>query len=100
LIGYAADGTLGRELLAGADTIKVRDREYKVNAQIRKIDVFSGHADQLGLLDFVKTQDPVKNKMMFLTHGEEESMLTFTEEVNKLGFENVILPTKNETFVL
>lgn len=100
LIGYAADGTLGRELLAGTDMIKVRDREYKVNAQIRKIDVFSGHADQVGLLDFVKKQDSVKNKIVFLTHGEEESMLTFTEEINKLGFDNVILPTKSETFIL
>ena len=91
---------MGRELLAGTDMIKVRDREYKVNAQIRKIDVFSGHADQIGLLDFVKKQDPVKNKIVFLTHGEEESMLTFTEEINKLGFDNVILPTKSETFIL
>jgi metallo-beta-lactamase family protein len=71
-----------------------------VNAQIRKIDVFSGHADQVGLLDFVKKQDSVKNKIVFLTHGEEESMLTFTEEINKLGFDNVILPTKSETFIL
>jgi metallo-beta-lactamase family protein len=56
LIGYAADGTLGRELLAGTNLIRVRDREYRVNATIRKIDVFSGHADKNGLLDFVKNQ--------------------------------------------
>ena len=100
LIGYSAEGTLGRQLLAGSETIKVKDREYKVNARIRKIDVFSGHADQLGLLSFIKNQQIDKLKKVFLTHGEEESMLEFRHEIQKLGFNEVILPTKNETYLL
>ena len=99
LIGYSAEGTLGRQLLAGSETIKVKDREYKVNARIRKIDVFSGHADQLGLLSFMKNQQIDKLKKVFLTHGEEESMLEFRHEIQKLGFNEVILPTKNETYL-
>ena len=100
LIGYSAEGTLGRQLLAGSETIKVKDREYKVNARIRKIDVFSGHADQLGLLSFIKNQQIDKLKKVFLTHGEEESMLEFRHEIQKLGFNEVILPAKNETYLL
>ncbi len=100
LIGYSAEGTLGRQLLAGSETIKVKDREYKVNARIRKIDVFSGHADQLGLLSLMKNQQIDKLKKVFLTHGEEESMLEFRHEIQKLGFNEVILPTKNETYLL
>ncbi len=100
LIGYSAEGTLGRQLLAGSETIKVKDREYKVNARIRKIDVFSGHADQLGLLDFIKNQQIDKLKKVFLTHGEEESMLEFSQEIQKIGFKEVILPAKNETYLL
>ena len=100
LIGYSAEGTLGRQLLAGSETIKVKDREYKVNARIRKIDVFSGHADQLGLLSFIKNQQIDKLKKVFLTHGEEESMLQFSHEIQKLGFNEVILPAKNETYLL
>lgn len=100
LIGYAAEGTLGRELLAGNNLIRVRDREYRVNATIRKIDVFSGHADKNGLLDFVKQQNPKSLKKIFLSHGEEESMLEFSESLYDLGYNEVILPTKNESFVL
>ncbi len=100
LIGYSAEGTLGRQLLAGSETIKVKDREYKVNARIRKIDVFSGHADQLGLLSFIKNQQIDKLKKVYLTHGEEESMLEFSQEIQKLGFNEVILPAKNETYLL
>ena len=100
LIGYSAEGTLGRQLLAGSETIKVKDREYKVNARIRKIDVFSGHADQLGLISFIKNQQIDKLKKVFLTHGEEESMLEFRHEIQKNGFKEVILPAKNETYLL
>jgi metallo-beta-lactamase family protein len=100
LIGYSAEGTLGQQLLSGSETIKVKDREYKVNARIRKIDVFSGHADQLGLLGFIKNQQVDKLKKVFLTHGEEESMLEFSQEIQKNGFKEVILPAKNETYLL
>jgi metallo-beta-lactamase family protein len=62
--------------------------------------VFSGHADQNGLLDFVKQQNPKKTKKIFLSHGEEESMMEFSSILNGLGFNDVILPRKEETFEL
>jgi hypothetical protein len=37
---------------------------------------------------------------VFLSHGEEESMLEFREEIRRLGFSDVILPDKAETFTL
>ena len=100
LIGYSAEGTLGKQLLEGTDVIRVKDREYRVNAQIRKIDVFSGHADQIGLLRFIKDQNSSTVKKIFLSHGEEDSMLEFKEKIHELGFKEVILPSKNDTFDL
>jgi metallo-beta-lactamase family protein len=100
LIGYSAEGTLGKQLLEGTDMIRVKDREYRVNAQIRKIDVFSGHADQTGLLRFIKEQKPSSLKKIFLSHGEEESMLEFKDKIHELGFKEVILPDKHDTFDL
>ncbi|MEY4382559.1 MAG: hypothetical protein RI995_101 [Bacteroidota bacterium] len=100
LIGYAAEGTLGRELLSGLKSLKIKTKEYRVNAQIRKIDVFSGHADQNGLLNFVKSQNPEKVKKIFLSHGEEQSMLDFKELLGQIGYNDVILPEKNQIFNL
>lgn len=100
LIGYAAEGTLGRELLSGLKNLKIKTREYKVNAQIRKIDVFSGHADQKGLIEFVKSQNPSQIKKIFLSHGEEQSMLDFKENLGQIGYKDVILPEKNQIFNL
>jgi metallo-beta-lactamase family protein len=39
-------------------------------------------------------------KKIFLSHGEEESMLEFREDLNQLGYKDVVLPTKNESFQL
>jgi metallo-beta-lactamase family protein len=100
LIGYAAEGTLGRELLSGLKSLKIKTKEYKVNAQIKKIDVFSGHADQLGLIEFVKSQNPNLIKKIFLSHGEEQSMIDFKDALNQVGFKEVILPEKNQIFNL
>ncbi|RVU26771.1 MBL fold metallo-hydrolase [Sandaracinomonas limnophila] len=100
LIGFAAEGTLGRELLGGMKTLQIKTKEYRVNAQIRKIDVFSGHADQKGLIEFVRHQNPKKLKNIFLSHGEEQSMLDFKHKLEEFGFNQVILPEKNQTFDL
>ena len=100
LIGYSAEGTLGRELLGGLKTLKIKTREYKVNAKIKKIDVFSGHADQIGLLEFVKSQQPNQLKKLFLSHGEEQSMLDFKALLEENGYNEVILPEKNQIFDL
>ncbi len=100
LIGYAAEGTLGRELLSGLKTLKIKTKEYKVNAKIRKIDVFSGHADQKGLMEFVKYQNPNSIKKIFLSHGEEQSMNDFKELLEQHKYKEVILPEKNQIFHL
>jgi metallo-beta-lactamase family protein len=51
-------------------------------------------------LDFVKNQNSSTLKRIFLSHGEEESMLEFKEDLNQLGYTEVFLPMKNESFVL
>lgn len=100
LIGYAADGTIGRDLLEQKDTIIIKNKEYKLNAKIEKIDVFSGHADKNGLIDFVNHQNKEKLKKIFLTHGDNNSMLDFQRELEDLGYKEVICPEKNEIFDL
>ena len=70
-VGYQAPGTLGRKIVDGAKTVKIFGEEIGVNAEIRKLDAFSGHADQNGLLDFIDKIEK-KPKRIFLVHGEYE----------------------------
>jgi metallo-beta-lactamase family protein len=50
IVGYQGEGTLGRELLSGARSVIIGDREIQVNAQVASTGTMSSHADQKQLL--------------------------------------------------
>ncbi|MFZ9846774.1 MAG: MBL fold metallo-hydrolase RNA specificity domain-containing protein [Flavobacteriales bacterium] len=72
MAGYMAEGTRGRQLLRGAQEIKVYGRYYEVKARIEEIRGLSGHADQQGLLDWMSH---IKNtpQKVFIIHGEAQA---------------------------
>ncbi len=53
-VGYAAENTLARKIMDGAEEVSILGDVHKVKAKIKKMDYFSGHADQKGLLDYLK----------------------------------------------
>ncbi len=69
IVGYQAEGTRGRALLSGDAEIKFFGNYHKVNAEIFKINAFSGHADQSELLDWLQHFNPPP-KLTFINHGE------------------------------
>lgn len=100
LIGFAAEGTIGHQLLHGDKTIEIGNKKMAVLANIRSIDIFSGHGDQNDLIEFVEYQDPKQLKQIFLIHGEEASMTTFKEVLEKRNYHQVSIPQKGDTFDL
>ncbi|MCA0229220.1 MAG: MBL fold metallo-hydrolase [Bacteroidetes bacterium] len=100
LIGYCAEGTLGWRLLNGQTTLRIRGKDEQVLANIEKIDVFSGHGDKEDLLTFVQQQAPAELKKIFLVHGEKPSMDHFKNTLQSVGYENIEIPTKGQTFEL
>jgi len=98
-VGYQAEGTLGRRILSGEKTVKIFGEEIGVHAQIVKLDAFSGHADQQGLLDFVEgiTKKP---KRIFLVHGEYEGQQVLAQVIkSRFGIDTVI-PDRSEKYYL
>ncbi len=78
-VGYQAKGTLGRQIVDGAKTVKIYGEEIAVKAKIYTINGFSAHADQKTLLKFIKS---IKNlQSLFLIHGEVEVMNIFKEKI-------------------
>lgn len=71
-VGYQADGSLGRQILDGQKTVRIFGDEIAVQADIRHIDSYSAHADQAGLIEWVKkfTRPP---REIFIVHGEPEA---------------------------
>lgn len=100
LVGYASEGTLGWRLMNGQKTLRIKDVEHNVLANVEKIDVFSGHGDQADLLNFVKKQSKEKLKKVFLIHGEVESMGVFRDALEDEGYPNVEIPEYGQMFEL
>jgi len=100
MIGFAAEGTLGNRLLNGQKFLEIRGKDHEVQANIEKIDVFSGHGDCHDLMKFVQWQSPQQLKKVFLVHGEYESMKAFQSDLHQAGYPQVEIPKKGQRYEL
>jgi len=99
IVGYQAEGTRGRKLVEGEPFIQMFGQSVRVNCRIEQIDRLSAHADQDGLMDWVRGFQK-KPKMCFVIHGEEEGASVFAAKLNEeLGW-NAIVTGYLDTFVL
>jgi metallo-beta-lactamase family protein len=100
LVGFQAQGTLGRILQDGAAAVRIQGEEFKVRARIRSIDLYSGHADAPELVDWITKRLPVRHSV-FLVHGEEPALVGLRTRLNGVvGSAKTILPAIDETFEL
>ena len=101
LVGYQAEGTLGRLLEQGAKNVKIQGEEIKVRASIRTLDTYSGHADGDGLLEWVDARLPVK-RAIFLTHGGGTALRAMRDALvaRNLSPESLIIPQLDDEFDL
>ncbi len=91
LVGFQAEGTLGRKILDGAHQVRIYGEEVQVNAHIRKSSGMSAHADQPKLMNWLSKVSGVKR--VFLIHGEDESRQVLAEKIKTdLKLTDVIMP--------
>ena len=90
-VGFAAEGTLARQIVDGAKHIKIAGEDIQVKASIHTINGFSAHADQRELLYWVSHTG--RPKTVFLVHGDfDRGMSDMKTELEKKGL-NVECPT-------
>lgn len=99
IVGYQAQGTLGRKLLEGFEHVSVYGVRHGVRCQVRHINGLSAHADQRELLDHLAPLVPAAPRV-FVVHGEENASARFADELRTLGFEDVEVPLHKERFRL
>jgi Cft2 family RNA processing exonuclease len=90
-VGYQGVGTLGASLQAGARSAKVNGQVVEVRCQVRSITGFSAHADEPGLLAWLRnfaTGRPPKR--IFLVHGEPEGQSAIEPKIQALGLATTI----------
>ncbi len=94
-VGYAAQGTLARRIIDGAEKVKIFGEEIPVQASIYTIGGFSAHADQAELLKWhAQTGQP---EATYLVHGEENSMRAFA---SKLRGARIEMPALHQQYTL
>lgn len=86
IVGFQAEGTLGRRLVEGAESVKVLGEKVVVKSKVHTIGGFSAHADQRSLLEWLgHFRNPAMR--VIVVHGEESTSTEFAEIVNKrFGF--------------
>lgn len=99
IVGFQAEHTLGRKLIEGMKRVRIFGEEYKVRAQVERIDGFSAHADRDELLAWVGS---VKQNLkgVFVVHGEEQSALAFAESIRALGVPQVVVPKVDDSVIV
>lgn len=98
-VGYQAEGTLGKKILSGEKLVKIFGEEIAVNAEVRYLDAFSGHADRDGILNWIEKIEK-KPKTIFLVHGEDESLNALKSHIEEKFGISCIIPSLEDSYTL
>ena len=71
IVGYQAEGTLGRKILDGEKTVHIHGEKIAVKADIRSIEAYSAHADRNKLIEWAQgIVTPPRG--IFIVHGKKK----------------------------
>ncbi|MCC6714078.1 MAG: MBL fold metallo-hydrolase [Gammaproteobacteria bacterium] len=93
-VGFQAQGTLGRRIVDGAESVRLFGQEIAVKAQIHTLGGFSAHAGQAQLLGWARH---FKGKPRFhLVHGEERALSALQSAMRRRDRIESIAPRLND----
>lgn len=100
MTGYQAAGTLGRVLVEGQKLVRIQGQDVRVQATIRSIDTYSGHADATGLVQWLLDRAPTG--AIFLNHGEPDGLAGLARRLEAASIppNRIITPTLDQTYDL
>jgi len=106
IVGWQAPGSTGRRLAEGLNPVPVRYREsgelrYDWIAPllaVKRYGCFSGHADQDGLLAWLRCMQGVKR--VYLVHGEPDQMEALAVRITEESGIDVVIPRAGERYTL
>ena len=84
-VGYQAEGTLGRMLIEGKESVRLFGEDIAVRAEIKSLKGTSGHADRDGLISWLESFEK-KPKTVYLNHGNEESIASLATQLRERGY--------------
>ncbi|MBX3462644.1 MAG: MBL fold metallo-hydrolase [Planctomycetes bacterium] len=96
MVGYQAQGTLGRKLIDGEPRVNILGQAYDVRCRVRSMQGLSAHADWRELLAATR---PLAGRcgQVFVVHGEEPAAEAYAGRLRDAGFRDVVVPASRET---
>lgn len=95
-VGYQAVNTLGRSLIEGARKVKLFGETVYVGAEIKQLPGISGHADTIGLTNWISA---IKNpKKVFVNHGDYEAAEALSDKLRNELHLDVYAPYSGAEF--
>ena len=95
MVGYQAQGTLGRRLVDGARTANILGEPHSVNCKVRSMSGFSAHADWQELLQ-AERHLAGRCRQVFVVHGEDGPAEVYAGRLREVGFREVVVPSKRD----
>lgn len=99
IVGFQAQGSTGRQIVEGKETVKIFSEDVAVKAKVFTIGGFSAHADQKGLLQWVGNFAEAKPHV-FVVHGENSASVDFAHLLNDRFGLKAYVPSWKETLFL
>lgn len=96
-VGFAAEGTLAREIIDGATTVQLLGEPVRVRAHVHTINGFSAHADQRELLAWQASAAAART---FLVHGEPRRGMKSLADLLEARGGDVTMPEMNAAYAL
>ncbi len=98
ITGFQAYGSLGRRLVDKVQKVRLFGEDVPVKASVHTIGGLSAHADQAGLLDWLRGFE-VPPSNIFIVHGEPEAASVLAQCIREdLGWQNVVVPERMHTY--
>jgi metallo-beta-lactamase family protein len=100
-VGYQAEGTMGREIVEGAQRVRIGTKNIPIKSRIEYLHGFSAHGDTTDYEKWLESKKSNQLKKIFLVHAERyraESMQAHLAD--ELGISNTYIPKWKEVVKL
>ncbi len=99
IVGYQAEGTLGRRIVEKARKLRILGEEFELRARVHTINALSAHADRLALRQWVRAVNKGKTvRSVFAVHGEDDKVTAMCDILRDEGYPNPIAPTSGAIY--